>query len=539
MPLFACVVTSCANAYEPLPSAENVDQALHGHAASDDWTMSTYDESGSGYNQAEHRLGRSNVANLEVKWRFDSERAGAPVGPIQAIPVVASGKSYVGSVTGRFYALDHDGELVWSFDTAPTNPLLEPLVGAQTPIWGAAVLPVQEETVVFADTAGVVHKLQRADGQLIWSADVSSHPFGGMWGNALGLAGDLVLVGLSSFESGASLAAPDYRCCDHRGGVVALDLATGAERWRYEAITASSQGALPAELIAQLGGFEQYGPSGADVWSQPTYDPESNTVYVSTGQLFSRAADGTGPATYNAIIALDAANGAVRWSRQFSPTLDVWRFDITNPDANGVWLDRDMSDSPKIYQLPNQRKVVAAGQKTGDVHVVDAATGELIRSAGWIDQATTEGGFQSGGATDGKLLFQHGLDTSSVAGAPYDGVVLGLSRDARRQRWSIAIPASPLLAGLAVANGVLYFQSPFEESIDAPGMPATWALYAVHTESGAILNRLTFEGRALNGPAVSGGRLYAGFGNGIAHGITTTDMAGGLLCLGLPGDGPE
>ncbi len=40
----------------------------------------------------------------------------------------------------------------------------------------------------------------------------------------------------------------------------------------------------------------------------------------------------------------------------------------------------------------------------------------------------------------------------------------------------------------------------------------------------------------MNGPAVSGGRVYAGFGNGIAHGVTTTDSAGGVVCLGLPGD---
>ncbi|HET6336580.1 MAG TPA: PQQ-binding-like beta-propeller repeat protein [Polyangiales bacterium] len=534
VPLFACCVTSCTLESEPQPSAAVAEEALIGHAASNDWAMSTYDVSGSGYNRAEHRLGRGNVADLEEKWRFDSERAAAPVGPIHATPVVANGTTFVGSSTGTFYALDCEGTLIWSVETAPSDPLLVPLAGDRTPIYGAAVLPQLEDTVVFADTAGNVNKLKRANGEYIWSVDISSQTFAGMWGNALALAGDLVLVGLASFEDGAQLVDPDYRCCDHRGGVVALDLETGEERWRYESITESMQGPFPSDLIAQLGGFEQYGPSGGDVWSQPTYDAESKTVYVSTGQLFSRAADGGGPTTYDAIVALDATNGKERWSRQFTPTLDVWRFDITNPDATGTWLDRDMSDSPKIYRLKDGRKVVAAGQKTGEFHVVDAASGALVRTAALIDQATTEGGLQSGGAVAGKVVFQHGLDTSSVAGAPYDGVVLGISSDAREQRWRISLPASPLLAGLAVANGVLYFQSPFEESVDAPGMPATWALYAVHTETGAVLNRLTFPGRALNGPAVSAGRVYAGFGNGIAHGITTTEPAGGVVCLGLP-----
>jgi polyvinyl alcohol dehydrogenase (cytochrome) len=533
---FACVLVSCSNEQERQPSAAVANEKLRRYPASDSWPMSAYDVAGTGNNRAEHRLRRDNVADLEVKWRFDSESGGSPVAPIHATPVVANGTTFVGSIAGAFYAIGPEGKLLWAVQTPASDPLIVPLVGERTPIYGAAALPPDEDTVVFADSAGNVSKLERATGEYIWAVDVSSHPLGGMWGNALALAGDLVLVGLSSFEDGASFVDPAYRCCNHRGGVVALDLTTGEERWRYEAIPESSQGALPDDLIAQLGGFEKFGPSGADVWSQPTYDADSKTVYISTGQLFSRAADGGGPTTFDAIIALDAANGKTRWVHQFSASVDVWRFDIMNPDANGGWLDRDMSDSPRIYRLASGRKVVAAGQKSGELHVVDAATGELVRSASFVAQVTSEGGLQSGGAYAGGLVFQHGLDTSSVTGAPYDGVVLGIARDACEERWRIRLPASPLLAGLAVANGVLYFQSPFEESIEAPAMPAKWALYAVNTETGEVLNRVALVGRALNGPAVSRGRVYAAFGNGIAHGITTTDDEGGVVCLGLPDD---
>jgi polyvinyl alcohol dehydrogenase (cytochrome) len=517
--------------------APSTSQALSSNS-SKDWAMSTYDASGSGNNSTEHRIDKHNVDKLTVKWVFDASVAGAPVAPLQAVPAVSHGKTYIGSTAGTFYAIGKHGELLWTFDAGPSKPIIATLLGGdKAPIWSGAVLPPDENSVVFADTAGRVYKLNRDTGAQIWQISVSDHPFGGVWGNALALTDDTLLVGLSSFESAASFAQ-GYRCCDHRGGVVAIDLASGATRWRYEAIAENAQGPLPAALVTQLGGFEQYGPSGADVWSQPTYDADLKTVFISTGQLFSRAADGGGTNTYDAVIALNAKNGRVRWTRQFSETLDVWRFDLPNPDSTtGKWLDRDMSDSPKIYTLANGRKVVAAGQKSGDFHVIDAATGDSVHSAMLIAQASTEGGFQSGGAYADNTVLQHGLTSSTVSGAPYDGIVMGISRDGDRVKWQLRVPASPLLAGISAANGVAYFQSPFEEPISSAGAPATWALYAVDVQTGDVLKRLPFtNGRALNVPAVSRGHIYAGFGQSFSHGITTVAADGGLICLGLPSD---
>ena len=62
-------------------------------------------------------------------------------------------------------------------------------------------------------------------------------------------------------------------------------------------------------------------------------------------------------------------------------------------------------------------------------------------------------------------------------------------------------------------------------------------MYALDIETGAVLNRIAFTGkRALNSPAISRGRVYAGFGNFLAHGVSTPNLAGGLMCLGLPDD---
>src|SRR5581483_9481447 len=135
---------------------------------------------------------------------------------------------------------------------------------------------------------------------------------------------------------------------------------------------------FPQALIDQLGGVETFGPSGGDVWASPTYDEKTRTVYIGTGQLFSRRPDGTGTGTFDAVIAIDAATGREKWKRQFSGNLDVFRFDIPFFDSStGQYFNKDISGQPKLYELKG-RRVVAAGQKNGELHVLDAKTGAVV-----------------------------------------------------------------------------------------------------------------------------------------------------------------
>jgi polyvinyl alcohol dehydrogenase (cytochrome) len=502
-----------------------------------DWRMGAYDESGSGNNAMEKALKRANVGQLEVKWTFDEASAGEPVAPIHAHPVVVEGTTYVGSYGGVFYAIGAAGQMLWKFDTQAPGPLFQLFFGNQAPVVGAAVMPRHEDTVVFGDIDGRIYKLDRATGSLLWTVDVDDHDLGGIWGNSITISKDTVYVGISSFETLAPYF-PGRTCCSHRGAVAALDLATGATKWRYDVIRQSEQGPLPPALVQQLGGLETYGPSGGDIWSQPTLDEDTNTLYVGTGQLFSRAADGGGPPTHDAVIALDATTGAEKWVRHLTDYVDVYRFDLPFHDpVTGKYYDKDVSDQPKVYTLADGRKVVGAGQKSGDFHVIDASTGAIIATTKHADMITGEGGLQSGGAVDNGAPFVHGGTTPSNPAAILDGLVTGLNDTGTSEKWRITIPGSALYGGLASANGVLYFQSPFEEPLASPGNPATWALYAVDTDTGNVLKRMAFPGRAINGPAVSNGRVYAAFGGAFAFGPATTSPAGGIVCLGLPGDG--
>jgi polyvinyl alcohol dehydrogenase (cytochrome) len=383
--------------------------------------------------------------------------------------------------------------------------------------------------VVFGDLDGNLYGLDADTGEEIWVKDqVDAHPLGGIVGNSLVRAGNRVVIGFAAIED-AGLVLPTmgipYACCSHTGFVASFDIATGHQAWRFDTIDPASVAPLP-ETLAPF----KLGPAGADIWAQPTYDPLTQTIYVGTGQNYSPTAQGTGTANSDAIIALDARTGKLKWSRQITAN-DIWVAGIPSPDANGRWTDQDFGDAPKIYWLPDGRKVVGAGQKSGAYTVLDARTGQVIATTPHVQQANQLGGLQNGGAYGRGKVFVHGMHGSDPLSseAPFEGRVMALSPDGREVRWSFARPFGVFAAPVALARDVLYFVSPVEEA--RPGVdPFQFGLYALHADTGQVLARKALPGRALSGPVVSKGRVYVVTGNRAVDALGTDDN-GSIVAL--------
>jgi polyvinyl alcohol dehydrogenase (cytochrome) len=545
-----CVLSGCSSV---LLAVVLLTASFGANAADRDepvgWPLAGYDLAATGYNDREHIISRRNVDELRLDWAFDTARAGQTVRPIHATPVVdGAGNSYVGDFGGTFFAVDASGQLMWSASTLPPTLELGALFpGTATLIVGGAALASARPYVVYGDANGRIYARDRFTGQEIWTATgLDDNPLGGVVGNSLSIVDTTVLVGFSSLENYAFLLTQlgvSVECCTHQGGVVALDLDTGAVLWRYDTVAPAA--ALPASQAPFT-----YGPAGADVWSQPSVDLDTNTVYISTGQNLSPTADGHSTPTSDAIIALDLETGSPHWVHQFTED-DIWAVGVPNPNpVTGQYVDMDLGDSPRIYRLRNGRKVVGAGQKDGRYHVLDAATGELVRTSELIQPRNDLGGFQTGGAVDDGHVFLHGLDATDgfdacttgggVGGLPdptcpyrgFDGVVLATSPRGDRVSWTVRVPNSPLIGGLAVANGLVFFQSPVEEAAPLTDAPE-WALYAVDVRTGAVKKRLTFPGRAIGSPVVADGHVFATSGNGAlpAYGFI---QEGALLRFSVP-----
>lgn len=437
------------------------------------WTMYNADPAGSRSNPRERRLSPATAGGLHVAWTYPT------VGAVAATPIVNGSRLYAGDQSGAFHALrSTDGQPLWSTT----------LNGAVT-----ASAFVAGRRVVVGDLAGYIYGIDRQTGAVAWQIRPNTHPLAQIYGSATKV-GRYAAIGIASIESFAT-SDPNYPCCTARGSVVLLDPRDGRVVWQTYVIT-------DADFAL--------GASGASVWSTPTYDRKLGLIYVTTGQNFSEPATGTS----DAIIALDAKTGAIRWVNQRLPN-DIWT--IKYP-AGPEHPDLDIGDSAQIYTLPNGRKVVGAGQKSGFFHVLDAATGELVAVEQFVPSGTNGGLFADSAVVDG-IVYANGSDwVTPMPAPPTAGVLVAFTGDASQELWRFTVPDTANMSGVAVANGVVYFEA------------RNGNLYALDAGTGQQLAAVPI-GASTSGPSVDRGRVFAGTGDPFVMLFTGTPAPGSIVAL--------
>ena len=125
---------------------------------------------------------------------------------------------------------------------------------------------------------------------------------------------------------------------------------------------------------------------------------------MTTGDNYSDPATRTS----DAFMGMDLSTGKVLWSRQMSAN-DSYNVgcrmpDSTNcPASNGP--DLDFSSSPILVSLPNGKRALVAGQKSGVVHAIDPDNqGEVIWQTR-IGTGGSMGGVQWGSAADANNVY--------------------------------------------------------------------------------------------------------------------------------------
>ncbi len=332
-------------------------------------------------------------------------------------------------------------------------------------------------TAYVGDQAATVYALDALTGVVRWRTRVDDFA-GAVVTGAPTLAGGVLYVGTSSSEEGRAVD-PRYECCRFRGALTALDAATGAVRWRSYTIPDEPK---PTGRNSQ--GTQLWGPSGAAVWSSPTVDVDRGRVYITTGDAYSDPA----ASTSDAFLAFDAATGKLLWSRQltagdaFTMGCDLPSpLNANCPDANGP--DHDFGSSPMLVDLGNGRRALIAGQKSGVVHGLDAATGEVLWQTR-LGQGGRVGGVQWGAATDGERVYV-ALSDAAMGPAPPGG------RGAQPTLLGVPLLLNPTAGGglfaLDPRTGAILWKTPHPGCGDTPGCsPAQSA--AVTTIPGVVFS---------------------------------------------------
>lgn len=349
-------------------------------------------------------LSLDDIASLELAYAFGfpgAQRA-------RSQPAVTAEAIFTGSQSGRVYAIDTQTGCVWWTYEAGAEVRNAPVIAL-----GSDGLP---DTLYFGDFRATVHAVDASTGKKRWAKSVKDHPDGTITGS-LALHDGTLFVPMSSTEI-VSAYVDDYACCTFRGGVTALDAASGETRWRWYSVD------KPQKVGTTSAGTDILAPSGAPVWSTPTIDAKRGLLYVGTGENYSSPANDKS----DAIIALDLVSGRHRWTMQATPG-DAWNAACgREPKANCPSEDGpdfDFGAPPMLVELSDGRELLLAGQKSGEVFGLDPDRNGAVLWRQRAGMGGFNGGVHWGMASDGRALWVGIADTPGnkfAEGPPRPGI---------------------------------------------------------------------------------------------------------------------
>ena len=314
----------------------------------DDWLIWRRTHSNLGHSPLSE-ISKNNVDNLRVEWTWS-----LPPGANMMTPLVHDGVMFTLSTQDVVQALDATtGDLLWAYQheiEGDYNSESKKGVG------------IYEDKIIVGTSDIKLIALEAKTGRLAWEHAVDTggeldHRFK----SAPMIINDKAIFGL---VGQMQVAGGNF--------IVAIDLQTGEEVWRFYTIARADEA-----YGNSWNGMTLEERTGGSVWTPGSYDPETNLVYFGPAPTYdtvtmreSRNIPGTtSDALYtNSTIALDADTGEL-----------VWHFQHVRNDL----LDLDWAFERQIIEVPfngEMRRAVVTGGKAAIFEAMDATTGEYLFS---------------------------------------------------------------------------------------------------------------------------------------------------------------
>jgi outer membrane protein assembly factor BamB len=365
----------------------------------------------------------------------------------------------------------------------PPTGALPPPTGAAGRLQGPAVTPFWELPVT-----GGISSMAAGEGTLVVSGDqgVSGYDLGGnpLWGpvQAVGAPGSgngVVASGAVYLIAGSSVGG---------GDLLALDLRTGAQKWRTPLPAGSQLGARVGGVLN--GTVFVIGTSGAAPYLWAVDATRGTTRWQKTGVQFATLAvpsDGrqivaagvTGPDTAGTVGALDIGTGDPVWSQPLKSWVDYSRPSVSRATFDGAMYVSLLVDAQDGGTLVGG--TTDGGQTRWSTPLTPPAgdTGPLARITrspdGTAVVAVSRHGVYAADPRTGRILWQsqgtESFDTASDTGAPQivDGIVYlhdqkgswwTVDLATGRTRWQYAVPGfdgATEPVWVAASGGVVLF----------------------------------------------------------------------------------
>jgi alcohol dehydrogenase (cytochrome c) len=325
---------------------------LDGLANASRWLTYSGDYSGRRHSPL-NQITIDNVHRLIAQWTFQTGLAGHK---FEASPIVIDGVLYVTGPMNHAWAIDgRTGREIWRYQRELPPP-------AELRVCCGLVnrgFAVHGDRLFMTTLDAHLVALDRQSGKVVWDVELADHTKGYASTGAPLIVNDKVIVGVAGGEFAI------------RGFLDAYNPSDGTRVWRFWTVPA------PGEKGSESWPPEVWERGGGPTWLTGTYDPDLNMLYWGTGNPNPDfyGADRKGDNLYtNALIALDADAGTLKWHFQFTP------HDEHDWDANQIPVLADLT----IDGRP--RKVVLVANRNGFLYVLDRTDGRFLRAAPFAHQ---------------------------------------------------------------------------------------------------------------------------------------------------------
>jgi outer membrane protein assembly factor BamB len=418
------------------------------------WPALDFDLKHTGANRVENTLSPANVSQLTTLWSTPT------VGGVTDSIALVNGTAYFGDWSGSVYAVNaYTGQLEWK--TSLGGPY--DYTGCSQP-GIASTATVSNNTVYIGGSNPWEYALNASTGAVLWHVDLANYTGASSpwtaykaWSSALVVNGYLY-VGTSSG-------------CDSplvRAALLQISLAT--------------------HTIAHIAYLVNATDLGNSIWSSPSYDAQTNTVWATTGNGLSDLE------TYaRAIMAFNASNVSqiVGYAQEAAP-----------------FNDYDFGDGVTIFHTAGGIPMVVALNKNGYAYAFNLTTfhGNVSADPAWTLEVTTvPGESYSPPAFDGQTLYFGSVNTSLPNGTMVNGTLRAVDPSNGSTKWLEPVPYA-VFGGTTYADGLVVAGVTGGFSDQRQG-----ALVIVNASDGQPL--YTREGGAIWGePIVANGEIVFGSG---------------------------
>jgi alcohol dehydrogenase (cytochrome c) len=286
---------------------------------------------------------KKNVHDLRVKWAWS-----LPNGENEGTPLEHDGVLFIESYGDKVQALNAlTGDLLWQYSRQLPSDARPMQKRSLSLYQDKLIVPTSDDHLVALDVK---------TGNVIWDSPLADYKKGYQETGGPLVAKGKVMQGIAGQAPGGNF-------------IVALDVETGKEAWRFHTIAQSGQSG------DSWNGLPDDKRNGGSVWTAGSYDPSLNLAYFGVGQTYD-----TGPVLHrvpgfsndglftDSTLAFDPDTGKLAWYFQHV--------------HNDQW-DLDWAFEQQLINLPvngTDKKLVVTSGKMGIYEGMDAATGKYIFS---------------------------------------------------------------------------------------------------------------------------------------------------------------